>query len=84
MSRRRYSRRITPRFSGGAPTYVPWHFVHHRPLQPVVRRLALRLFVPRERHVQFSRLCKKNAAIRFASSSNCLELVKRLLCPLPT
>jgi hypothetical protein len=35
-------RRLTSRFSGGAPTFVPWHFIHHRPLQPVVRRHALR------------------------------------------
>jgi hypothetical protein len=30
--------RITFRFSGGALTSVPWHFIHHRPLQPVVMR----------------------------------------------
>lgn len=29
----------TFRFSGGALPYVPWHFVHRRPLQPVVMRL---------------------------------------------
>jgi hypothetical protein len=33
---------LTFRFSGGALTFVPWHFIHHRPLQPVVRRLAQR------------------------------------------
>ncbi len=26
----------TVRFSGGALTFAPWHFIHHRPLQPVV------------------------------------------------
>jgi hypothetical protein len=30
---------LTSRFSGGALQLVPWHFIHHRPLQPVVRRL---------------------------------------------
>jgi len=30
--------RITPQFSGGALNYVPWHFIHHRPLQLLVRR----------------------------------------------
>ncbi len=32
--------RRTFRFSGGALPHVPWHFIHHRPLQPVVRPLA--------------------------------------------
>src|SRR4029453_9345731 len=32
--------RPTFRFSGGALPYVPCHFIHHRPLQPVVMRLA--------------------------------------------
>jgi hypothetical protein len=31
-------RRLTSRFSGGALPFVPWHFIHHRPLQPVVMR----------------------------------------------
>ena len=31
--------RITPQFSGGAPPYVPWHFMCDRPLQLLVRRL---------------------------------------------
>ena len=30
--------RITFRFSGSALTSVPWHFIHHRPLQLVVMR----------------------------------------------
>jgi hypothetical protein len=25
-------------FSGSASTFVPWHFIHHPPLQPVVMR----------------------------------------------
>src|SRR6266516_2344530 len=29
---------LTFRFSGGALTSVPWHFLYHRPLQPVVSR----------------------------------------------
>ena len=29
---------LEPQFSGGALPYVPWHFIHHRPLQPVVSR----------------------------------------------
>jgi hypothetical protein len=32
----------TLRFSGGALTYLPWHFMHHLSLQPVVKRLAQR------------------------------------------
>jgi len=32
--------RLTPQFSGGALTYVFWHFIPHRPLQLLVRRLA--------------------------------------------
>src|SRR5262249_980758 len=32
--------RITPQFSGGALSYEPWHFIHHRPLQLLVRRHA--------------------------------------------
>src|SRR5580765_6063047 len=35
--------RLTPQFSGGAVTYVPWHFIHHRPLQLLVRRPATAL-----------------------------------------
>jgi hypothetical protein len=31
---------LTSRFSGGALTFVPWHFIHPRPLQPVVMRLC--------------------------------------------
>jgi hypothetical protein len=31
----------TPQFSGGALTYVPWHFIHDRPLQLLVRRLSI-------------------------------------------
>jgi hypothetical protein len=31
-------RRLTPRFSGGALTYMPWHFIRHRPLQLLVSR----------------------------------------------
>jgi hypothetical protein len=30
--------RLTLQFSGGALPYVLWHFIHHRPLQPVVMR----------------------------------------------
>ena len=29
----------------GAPTFVPWQFIHHRPLQPDVGPLAQRVFV---------------------------------------
>ena len=28
--------RLTPQFNGGAPTYVTWHFISHRPLQLLV------------------------------------------------
>ena len=28
--------RITPQFSGGALTHVPWHFIPNRPLQLLV------------------------------------------------
>jgi len=38
----RHACRITPQFSGGALTYVPWHFMHDRPLQLLVMRLAKR------------------------------------------
>jgi hypothetical protein len=31
--------RLTPQFSGGALTLVPWHFISHRPLQLLVMRL---------------------------------------------
>src|SRR5689334_15809103 len=30
--------RITPQFSGGALSYVPWHFISDRPLQLLVIR----------------------------------------------
>jgi hypothetical protein len=30
--------RLTPQFSGGSLTYMPWHFISHRPLQLLVRR----------------------------------------------
>src|SRR5437762_130088 len=30
------SGRLTPQFSGGALSYVPWHFMHDRPLQLLV------------------------------------------------
>jgi len=30
--------RLTPQFSGGALSYVQWHFIHDRPLQLLVRR----------------------------------------------
>jgi len=33
---------LEPQFSGGALGYVPWHFIHHRPLQLLVRRLGHR------------------------------------------
>jgi hypothetical protein len=38
---------LTPQFSGGALPYVPWQFIHDRPLQLLVRRLSdtLRMFV---------------------------------------
>jgi hypothetical protein len=42
------------RFRGGALTFVPWHFIHHRPLQPVVRRLAQRFM--KGAHVIFKSL----------------------------
>jgi len=32
--------RLTPQFSGGTLTFVTWHFIPHRPLQLLVRRLA--------------------------------------------
>src|SRR6476646_8281364 len=32
--------RTTPQFSGGALTFVTWHFIHDRLLQLLVRRLA--------------------------------------------
>src|SRR5262245_52739255 len=35
--------RITPQFSRGTPTHVPWHFMPDRRLQLLVRRLAHRL-----------------------------------------
>jgi hypothetical protein len=28
--------RITPQFSGRVLPYVPWHFIHHGPLQLLV------------------------------------------------
>ena len=31
--------RLTPQFSSGALPYVPWHFIHDRLLQLLVRRL---------------------------------------------
>jgi hypothetical protein len=31
-------RRLTPQFSGGALSYVQWHFIHDRPLQLLGRR----------------------------------------------
>src|SRR5258706_1159369 len=34
--RNRMKCRLTFRCSGGTPTFVSWHFIHHRPLQPVV------------------------------------------------
>jgi len=34
---RRYRLRIAPQFSGRALRYVPWHFIHHGPLQLLVR-----------------------------------------------
>jgi len=30
--------RLTPQFSGGALTFVTWHFIHNRPLQLLVMR----------------------------------------------
>jgi hypothetical protein len=33
-------KRLTPQFSGRALPYAPWHFIHHGPLQLLVRRLA--------------------------------------------
>src|SRR4030095_7654644 len=30
--------RLTPQFSGRALPYVTWHFIHHGPLQLLVRR----------------------------------------------
>ncbi len=41
--KRGFSTASTPRFSGGALIYVPWYFIHDRPLQPVVRRLPIHL-----------------------------------------
>src|SRR5258708_17885963 len=38
------SNRITSRFSGRALTFVPWHFIYHRPLQPVVMHMRLRIY----------------------------------------
>jgi len=35
----RFTVRLTPQFSGGALTKVPWHFIHDRPLQLLVRRI---------------------------------------------
>jgi len=43
----RHTCRLTPQFSGGALSYVPWHFISDRPLQLLVRRLAQRFFDPR-------------------------------------
>jgi hypothetical protein len=37
------ARRLTPQFSGGELTNVPWHFIHHRPLQLLISRLAQRV-----------------------------------------
>jgi len=37
--------RLTPQFSGGALSYVQWHFIHDRPLQ------LLQLLVRRYRSV---------------------------------
>ena len=34
---------LEPQFSGGALTYVPWHFMHDRPLQLLVMRRAISL-----------------------------------------
>ena len=34
--------RITPQFSGGALSYVPWHFMHDRPLQLLVIPITMR------------------------------------------
>src|SRR5262249_55496183 len=34
----RLKSRLTPKFSGGAPTSVTWHFIYSRPLQLLVRR----------------------------------------------
>jgi len=44
--------RLTPQFSGGALTYVPWHFISDRPLQLLVRRLA---HVPQRRSVRINK-----------------------------
>jgi len=32
--------RLTLQFSGGTLSYVTWHFIPHRPLQLLVRRLT--------------------------------------------
>src|SRR6478672_3570869 len=34
--------RLTPQFSGRALPHVTWHFIHHGPLQLLVRRLPQR------------------------------------------
>jgi hypothetical protein len=34
--RRRITLPVTPQFSGGALTYVSWHFIHDRPLHLLV------------------------------------------------
>ena len=40
IMRCRIAGRLTSQFSGGAMPLVPWHFIHDRPLQLLVRRRA--------------------------------------------
>jgi len=73
--------RLTPQFSGGALSYVQWHFIHDRPLQLLQLLVRRYLYVvarsfsviePKTSWATCFRLYTTCAgALRFRRSSHC-------------